>query len=102
MPPDHGDAASKDAEEHFARTVQAGEIPDDIPSCVIDEESVWLPRLLKDQGMVQSTSEAKRLVKQGAVSVDGAPVSSEELTLTSGCEVVLKAGKRRYLKVRRS
>lgn len=95
----HGAAAAKEAEEHFARTVQQGEVPEDIPEHSVSEEKIWLPRILKDAGLVKSTSEAKNLLAQRAVSIDGATVSEEEITLKSGESVVIKAGKRRFLRV---
>jgi len=95
----HGAAASQSAEEHFAHTVQQGEIPEDIPEHRVSEEKIWLPRVLKDAGLVKSTSEAKNLLVQNAVCVDGATVSDEDFELKSGESVVIKVGKRRFLRV---
>ena len=52
---------------------------------------------MKQEGLVASTSEARRLIKQGAVSIDGEKVSSDESPLGDG--QVIKVGKRRYLRV---
>jgi tyrosyl-tRNA synthetase len=91
-----GEAAKADFEAQFSR----GEVPDDIPEFGLspDEMTVYLPRVLKEAGLVESTSEARRLIKQGAISIDGKKVQSEEIE-AQGPQVVLKVGKRRFLRV---
>jgi tyrosyl-tRNA synthetase len=60
---------------------------------------VWLPQLLAGIGMVSSTSEGKRMILQGAVSLDGSKVSSEDLSLGGVSELIIKVGKRKFKKV---
>ncbi len=96
----HGNDAAKRAKEAFRAQFSQGRIPDDIPVYNISKEDreIFLPKLLKDAGILNSTSEARRLIKQGAVSVGGEKIHQEEVKFDSD-EVVLKIGKRRFLKV---
>jgi len=90
------EAAKADFEAQFSR----GEVPDDIPEFKLspDEKTIYLPRVLKEAGLVASTSDARRLIKQGAVSVYGTKVLSEEIEVYTP-QAVLKVGKRRFLRV---
>jgi len=63
------------------------------------EKEIWLPGLLKDVGMVSSSSEGKRMVKQGAVYVEGDRVESEQLEIPESGTVVIKVGKRKFIRV---
>ena len=77
-----------------------GGLPDDIPEMTIAAaEPVWVPQLLLDAGMVASTSEGRRMIKQGAVSIDGEKVSDMNGTVPPKGELLLKVGKRRFCKV---
>jgi tyrosyl-tRNA synthetase len=58
---------------------------------------IWL--VLKEAGLVQSTSEARRMIQQGAVEVDRQRVTSTEKTLATGSEYLIQVGKRRFKKV---
>ena len=62
-------------------------------------ESVWLPKLLADAGMVKSTSEGRRMIQQNAVSLDGNRVEDVDATVPAGGSVLLKVGKRRFCRV---
>jgi tyrosyl-tRNA synthetase len=64
-----------------------------------EKDVVWLPQLLAGIGMVSSTSEGKRMISQGAVSLDGSKVSSEDLRLAGVSEIIVKVGKRKFRKV---
>ncbi len=95
----HGPTAAKEAKEGFISQFSKGLVPDDIP--VVEVEctgSLFLPKFMKENGLVQSTSEARRLIKQGAVSLDGQKVEQEELSLSG--ETVMKVGKRRFLRIK--
>lgn len=92
------DAAEKNFEQVFARH----ELPDDIPekTVSVDDDTVWLPKLLLEAGLVKSTSDGRRMVKQNAVSVDGEKVVDVNAEIAAAGEVLLKVGKRRFCKVR--
>ena len=97
----HGAEAAKRAREQFEAQFSKGQIPDDIPEypiSKIQEENIFIPKLLKEAGVVGSTSEARRLIKQGAVSLDGKRISDVEIERPSS-GAVFKIGKRRYLRL---
>jgi tyrosyl-tRNA synthetase len=88
------DAAA--AGEHFARTVQQKEVPDEIAEFKVTGD-MTISQVLTASGMVASRSEATRLIKQGAVTVNGEKVVDIFQTVVPDCTV--KAGKRRFLKL---
>jgi tyrosyl-tRNA synthetase len=96
----HGVQAAEAAKADFDAQFSRGEVPDDIPEFGLspDEKTIYLPKILKEAGLVESTSGARRLIKQDAVSIDGNKVRSEEIEV-QGPQVVLKVGKRRFLRV---
>ncbi|HZK42695.1 MAG TPA: tyrosine--tRNA ligase [Syntrophomonadaceae bacterium] len=93
----HDEDEAKKAEERFQLVFTRGDIPEDIPVITVDETEVWLPRFLVDQNMIPSTSEGRRLLKQGAVKVDGEKYEKEEITLQE--EMVIQIGKRKFIKI---
>jgi tyrosyl-tRNA synthetase len=98
----HGKAGAEDAAEHFRRTVQEREAPADLPETAVElgEAGVLgLLEILERVGLVPSRSEARRLVGQGAVTIDGAAVADPTLRLARGVYRI-KVGKRRFAKVR--
>ena len=90
------------AEENFERVFKQHELPDDMPELEFpaDPEGIWLPKLLADAEMVKSNGEARRMIKQNAVSLDGEKVSDDSHTVPAEGEVLIKVGKRRFCKVR--
>jgi tyrosyl-tRNA synthetase len=90
------------AEENFERVFKKHDLPDDIPEQEIETENgeIWLPRLLANAGMVKGTGEARRMIKQNAVSVDGKKVNDVDYTVSGSNEVLLKVGKRKFCRVR--
>ncbi len=89
-------AAAEEAEQHFVRTVQKKETPDEIAECRLVVG--WtLPQLMVESGTAKSISEAKRLITAGAVELDGVSVSSFTCALNPGS--VLKVGKRRFVRL---
>ena len=96
----HGERAAIAAEEAFDRLFRAHEVPDDVPVMRLDGEgSQSLPALLADAGLVASRSESRRLIKQGAVKVDGTKVDSEFVEATALRGAVIQVGKRRFLRI---
>ncbi len=96
----HGNDEASQARENFDSQFAKKEIPADIPVYQLHEgeKKLFFPKLLKDCGVVPTASEARRLIQQGAVSVDGEKVRSEEFQVT-GTEHIIKVGKLKYLKV---
>jgi len=87
-----------DAENYFNNITVSKGMPDVIDEYKIDEECL-LVNIIVGSGLLNSKSEARRMIKQSAVRLDGEVVSDIQLTLSPGKERTLKVGKRRFLKV---
>jgi tyrosyl-tRNA synthetase len=66
----------------------------------IEGGEIWLPRLLADAGLVKGTGEARRMIKQNAVSLDGEKITDVEYTIKTMDEVLIKVGKRKFCRVK--
>lgn len=96
----HGQEAALAAEANFEEVFKKGGLPDDIPEVTLKAgEPVWVPQLLLDADLVASTSDGRRMIKQGAVSIDGAKVTDMNSTVKPEGEMLLKVGKRRFCRV---
>ena len=96
----HGQEAALAAEANFEEVFKKGGLPDDIPEVTLKAaEPVWVPQLLLDAGLVASTSDGRRMIKQGAVSIDGIRVEDMNSTVEPVGEMLLKVGKRRFCRV---
>ena len=95
----HGEQAGLDAEEEFDKIFSQRDIPTDIETYKLKENSVWLVKLLTDTGMTASNGEARRMIKQGAVTIDSEKITDEEYVYGFKDERVIKVGKRKFLKV---
>jgi tyrosyl-tRNA synthetase len=96
----HGPEAAGLAEAHFTRVVREGSAPDEIPEHLLpDAEPVHLPTLL-GAAFGLSTSEARRLIAQGAVRVDGEVVRELDHPREALADAVVQAGKRRFVRLR--
>ena len=97
----HDEAAATGARDEFVARFQQGAMPDDIPDKTLDSQDgkLGLAHLLKGAGLVASTSEAFRMVKQGAVKIDGERVENERLEIGSGTTHIYQVGKRRFARV---
>ena len=89
------------AEENFEKIFSQHDNPEDMPEVVLPStaEGIWLPKLLVDTQLVSGTGEARRLIQQNAVSLNGDKVSDIEHLVTTQGEIILKVGKRRFCKV---
>ncbi len=96
----HGQAAAEKALQDFQTRAKGG-IPDDVPEVevVIDGDSIGISQLLKQAGLVESTSEAMRAVQQGGVKLDSVKVEDKNLPLAKGVTVVAQVGKRKFAKI---
>jgi tyrosyl-tRNA synthetase len=96
----HGEEAARAAEEHFTRVVREGRAPDEVPDVPLPaDDPVHLPKALLDWGLVASTSEARRLVAQGGVKVDGTTATELDLPRATLAGKLVQAGKRRFARV---
>jgi len=94
----HGAEAVRRAEEHFTRVVREGRAPEDVPEVALPaQDPVHLPRVLsRELGM--TTSQARRLIDQGGVRLDGEPVTELDLPAERLRGALLQAGKRRFMR----
>ena len=97
----HNKAAAVAAQEDFITRFQKGALPEDMPELSIETETVELPiaNLLKNAGLVESTSEAFRMIQQGGVKIDGVKVEDRNLLISKGTVAVIQVGKRKFAKV---
>jgi tyrosyl-tRNA synthetase len=97
----HGHAAATAALEAFERRHREGALPDRIDEVTVAAADGELPlaNLLKEAGLVASTSEALRLIDQGGVRIDGEKVSDRGLRIAAGSRAVYQVGKRRFARV---
>ena len=97
----HGEEAAGRAEAHFTRVVRAGEAPEEVDEVDLPEgDPVHLPALLVELFRISSTSEARRLIAQGGVKLDGAVVSEFDIPQASLAGSLLQAGKRQFVRFR--
>ena len=98
----HDQAAANAAEQDFIQRFQKNQIPDDLPEKTVQAEAgkIGIGHLLKQAGLVSSTSEANRMIDGGAVKIDGEKVSDKHLEMATGTEHVYQVGKRKFAKVR--
>lgn len=96
----HGEEAAGRAEEHFTRVVRERRAPDDVPDVQLpDGDPVHLPALLAESLGIGSTSEARRLIAQGGVRVNGDVVSEVDVPRASLAGALVQAGKRRFARL---
>lgn len=100
----HGTEAAQIAEENFKKVFQKGQLPDDIPEVTLTEpelkQNVWLPRLLVALEMTSSTSEARRLITQGAVKIDGEKETDPTAQIAPVDGMIIQVGKRKFAKLK--
>lgn len=97
----HGEGAAEKAGEAFVARFRKGQLPDDMPELelTVADGSILIANLLKDARLVSSTSDAMRMIKQGAVRIDSERVSDKGLVIQAGTTAVYQVGKRRFARV---
>lgn len=101
----HGDAESRKAAEEFRKIFQKGDMPSEMPEFDLSREidpqgSINIVRLLGLTGLVGSSSEARRMIEQGAVKIDGEKISDYNLNVIPQKDSVLQVGKRKYARIK--
>ncbi len=94
----HSEEEAKRAEEEFERVFARKEAPKDIPVFETSSGEIWLPGFLRDNKILPSSSEARRLIKQGAIDINREKVKEEKLNLAPG-EYVIRIGKKKFIKL---
>lgn len=97
----HNKEAAEKALENFEARFQRGAMPDDMDEVTVKAEAIGcaIATLLKEAGLTASTSEAIRMINQGAVKIDGEKVSDPKLLLAVGSNHVYQVGKRKFARV---
>jgi tyrosyl-tRNA synthetase len=97
----HSVAEATRQKEEFIKQFTQGAMPEDIPEVSLDSgpDGLQIANLLKEAQLTQSTSDALRMVKQGAVKIDGIRVDDSKLTIGKGTTAIFQVGKRRFAKV---
>lgn len=97
----HSRAAAEQALMDFEARFQKGALPEEMPdvSIQVPENALPITQLLKQAGLVASTSEAIRMIEQGGVRLDGEKVSDKALRLQAGVVVIAQVGKRKFARV---
>ncbi|MCF7832915.1 MAG: tyrosine--tRNA ligase [Candidatus Marinimicrobia bacterium] len=97
----HDEAAANQAKKHFEKVFVKKDIPDNIPEYTIQDEEIFITKLMLESGLCESGGEAKRLIAQGGVSLNGTRINSSSSTLTVKDGDILKVGKRKFLKLKK-
>jgi len=98
----HDQGAAQAAHDEFINRFQKGAMPDEMPEFTLTPEDgeIAIANLLKEAGLVASTSDAYRMIKQGAAKIDGEKVTDRSLTIKSNSEAVYQVGKRKFARVK--
>ncbi len=97
----HDEVSAVKARENFIARFQKGAMPEDMPEVTLsaDDQTMPIANLLHKAGLVQSTSEALRMIQQGAVRIDGERIDDKKLEISVGNVHVYQVGKRRFARV---
>ena len=96
----HSQEAAQQAEQNFENVFAKHDLPDDLKELVLKgAEEIWLPKLLVEAELVQSTSDGRRMIKQSAVSIDGEKITDVNYEVKPEGAIIVKVGKRRFCRV---
>jgi tyrosyl-tRNA synthetase len=96
----HSEEASEHAAQEFDNVFKKKSVPDNIPEAETwGDDARWICKVLTEHSLTESTSAAIRLIKQGAVTVNGQKVSDKDHQLEGNQEHLIKVGKKRFLKI---
>jgi tyrosyl-tRNA synthetase len=98
----HGTSAADKALDSFITRFRNNEMPEDMPEVALEsgaDRALGIAHVLQQAGLVASTSEAFRMLKQGAVRIDGERVEDRDTSISAGTTHVFQVGKRRFARV---
>ena len=96
----HGEEAAREAEAHFTRVVREGRAPDEVPEAELPPgDPVHLPAVIREVFGL-STSDARRMIAQGGVKLNGSPTADIDLPRASLDDALLQVGKRQFVRLR--
>jgi tyrosyl-tRNA synthetase len=93
-------AAAQSAAAHFEKVFAQKQLPDDIPEVVITDPAISVKQLLLTCRLVETGGEAKRMVAQGAVTVDGDKITDPNAEISPKTGMVVQVGKRKFAKLK--
>jgi tyrosyl-tRNA synthetase len=96
----YGEEAAKKAAENFQKTVVMKEIPEEIPEVKLEKKTMPLVDIIVAQKLAPSKSEARRLIEQGGVRVDGAVIGDRDAVIDPISGMIIQVGKRKFIKVK--
>lgn len=96
----YDEETAQKTEAEFISVFQKRKLPEDIPEVIIENDVIWLPRLMLAAGMCSSTSEGKRLVEQGAVKINGEKTTDASSEISPNSGMLLQVGKRRFARLK--
>jgi len=100
----HGKQAAEDAESHFKSVFQKGALPEDIPIVDLDEKilennQIWIVKLIVALGLVSSNGEGRRMIEQGAVKIDEQKIDKVDYVVNIEQDMIIQVGKRKFVKL---
>ncbi|HSM99078.1 MAG TPA: S4 domain-containing protein, partial [Gallionella sp.] len=97
----HSRQSAEAALTEFEARFRQGVLPDDMPEITVSAPggSIAVPQLLKQAGLVDGTSEAMRMIQQGAVKLDGGLINDKSVVVKAGTVVVAQVGKRKFARI---
>jgi len=97
----HSQQSAEQAKENFIQRFRHGALPDEMPEVELQsrEGKLGLSQVIKQAGLTSSSSEAHRMIAQGAVKIDGEKVTDREINLLTGESHILQVGKRKFVRV---
>jgi tyrosyl-tRNA synthetase len=97
----HGNKAADEAQRAFEKVFSQRELPDEMPEYKVNNSVMRITKLLTESGLCESGSEAKRLIQAGGVSIDGEKITSTDAEIEIKEGMVLRVGKRKFLRLRK-
>lgn len=96
----YGESYAEHEKNEFEKVFSRKQVPEDIPEYTIQSHEIKLITIMKETGMATTSSEAIRLIKQGAVSIDGKKITDDKYVIKSEKDFILKVGKRKFVKIK--
>jgi len=100
----HDSEKADKAQANFVKQYSRGEVPDEVPDLFIyfdENDEAWLPKIIKDSGVVNSNGQAIRLIKQGGIKINDETITDKDYKISGNEEIIIKIGKKNYFKIKK-